>query len=572
MYSLKERITELLVHNGIITEPRLKEAIELQKKKGGSLKNSLIELGFVNEKDLMAVLSQGLGIPPIALSRFKIDPELLKLIPRDIAKKYQIIPVSKVGNSLTIAMADPLNVFAIDDIRLLTGMEIGTIITSQKDVEDAIEQYYTEYSHDAIEELMEDMKTHDLEIIKMGGLEEKVDTAQLFKLIEEAPVVKLTNTILENGVKAKASDILIEPMENSVRVRYRIDGVLKEIDSLSKNMQEPIVSRIKVMSELNIAERRLPQDGRFKLKMNNNVVDFRVSILPSSSGEKAALRILDKTQATLDIEKLGFENNALEKFRKCTQRPHGMILVCGPTGSGKTTTLYSLLKHVHTPEKNLITVEDPIEYQIQGVNQVAVRVDIGLTFAGALRSILRQDPDVIMIGEIRDFDTLDIAIKSALTGHLVLSTLHTTTAPGSVVRLINMGCEPFLISASLIAIVAQRLIRKLCQKCRDSYKPSEALIKRLGINIKDAKEINFYKPKGCPLCMETGYAGRAGICEILMMSPLMRDMVLRRVRETEIKQAARKEGMRTLREDGMLKVLDGTTSLEEVLRVTAQDE
>lgn len=570
MYSLKERLTEILIKDNIISEAQLKKALKIHKQKGGSLKNILIEQGFVNEKDLMAVLSEGLGIPPIMLSRFKIDNDILKLIPADLVRKYQIVPVSKVGNILTIATADPLNVFVIDDLRTITGLEVGTIIASQKEVQEVIDQHYAEDTHGALEELMKGIKSDELQIIK-GEEIERVDSARLFKLVEEAPVVKLTNMILENGIKAKASDILIEPMEKSLRIRYRIDGILKEIESLPKNTQETIVSRIKVMSQLNIAERRLPQDGRFKLKINNNEVDFRVSILPSSHGEKVALRVLDKSAAMLDIEKLGFEKDSLEVFTKCVSRPHGMILVCGPTGSGKTTTLYSLLKYVHDPDKNLITVEDPVEYQIEGVNQVTVRTEVGLTFASSLRSILRQDPDVIMVGEIRDFETVDIAIKSALTGHLVLSTLHTTTACGSVVRLVNMGVEPFLISASVIAIAAQRLIRKLCVKCKESYEPPEALISKLGIDA-GKKKITFFRPKGCEQCLNTGYSGRVGICEILMIGPLIKELILKKARESEIKEQARKEGMKTLREDGLSKVLHGVTSLEEILRVTVADE
>jgi len=409
-----------------------------------------------------------------------------------------------------------------------------------------------------------------LEFLGAKG-QESLDVEELTRLTQEAPVIKLTEALLKQGIEAKASDILIEPMEKTLRIRYRVDGVLREKESPPKKLQAPIVSRVKVISGLDIAEHRLPQDGRFKIKLEDREVDFRVSILPSTFGEKVALRILDKKTAMLDIAKLGFNEKSLDDLKNCAMKPHGMILVCGPTGSGKTTTLYSVLKHIDSPDKNIITVEDPVEYQLGGINQVTARPDIGLTFASTLRSMLRQDPDIIMVGEIRDFETVDIAIKAALTGHLVLSTLHTTTAPGSIVRLVNMGVEPFLITSSMICVVAQRLLRRICDKCKEPYSISDEMAKRLGADV-SKKTTTFYRGKGCKSCFNMGYKDRIGICEVLILTPKVKELIIERAEEHKIKEQAIKEGMFSLRSDGIEKAIAGTTSLEEVLKTTIADQ
>jgi len=572
MISLKERLTELLIKNKLLDQKDLDKALQVQKEKGGRLSDILIQMRLINENDLAIVLSQSLGLPPLDLSRVRIEPEVIKVIPKEIAKYYQIIPISKMGSSLTIAMADPLNIFAIDDVKALTGFEINPIIGKPQEISQAIESYYGEDSQKMIEKLIKGISEEEkLEFIGDSKGQDSLDVEELTRLTQEAPVIKLTDAFLKQGIDAKASDILIEPLEKTLRVRYRIDGVLREAESPPKRLQAPIVSRVKVISGLDIAEHRLPQDGRFKIKLEDREVDFRVSILPSSFGEKVALRILDKRTAMLDIEKLGFNNKSLQDIKNCSQRPHGMILVCGPTGSGKTTTLYSILKYVDAPDKNIITVEDPVEYQLEGINQVTARPDIGLTFASTLRSMLRQDPDVIMVGEIRDFETVDIAIKAALTGHLVLSTLHTTTAPGSIIRLINMGVEPFLITSSVICVVSQRLLRRICDKCRESYNISDEMAKRLGSSLAK-KTTTFYRGKGCKACFNMGYKGRVGISEALVLTPKIRDLINERAEEHKIKEQAMKEGMTTLRADGIEKAIEGVTSLEEVLKTTIADQ
>jgi len=566
--SLKERLVDRLIKGKVITEEQLNNALTIQKKRGGKISDILVDEKYVSREELVAIIGQELGTPPIRLSRYNIDPSVLQLLPAKIVRQYRIIPISKIGNVLTVAMADPLNILAIDDIKALTGCKIGTLITTDREIEDAINEYYEASAKDAIEGLIKGLKKSEIKTIDIP-VPGAQDSEALSKMINEAPVVKITDILLGEAVRLKASDILIEPQEKTVRVRYRIDGILKSAQTPPKSLQEAIVSRLKVMAGLNIAERRLPQDGRFIAKVMNKKVDFRLSVLPGNFGEKAALRILDKTTAMLDVEKLGFEQPPLEVLKKAAERPHGMMLVCGPTGSGKTTTLYSALKYIDGPEKNIVTVEDPVEYQLRGINQVSIRPSVGLTFKSSLRSILRQDPDVIMVGEIRDYDTVDIAIKAALTGHLVISTLHTTTASGSIVRLLNMGVEPFLISSSVILVLAQRLVRKICEDCKESYRIDAGIAKKLGI---DPGKHKLYRGAGCKRCLDTGYKGRVGLAETLPMTARIRELVTGGAREFQIKDAARREGMSTLRENGIAKALKGVTTIEEILRVTIGDQ
>ncbi len=567
---LKEKLTNILIDKKLVKEAGLQKALHLQKEKGGSLSDILITLGLVSKNDLMMAISEHLGIPPINLSRFKIDPEVLKLIPKKIVKHYKIMPISKMGGVLTLAIADPLNIFAIDDIKALTGFKISPIVTTEKDINDAISQYYDENVYSAIDKIVADMKTVDggIRLVEDQGLE---NAEELAKIAQEAPVVKITNMLLAEGVNARSSDILIEPLESEVRIRYRVDGILQEGKRPPKILHSSIVSRLKIMSGLDIAEHRLPQDGRFKIRLGGREVDFRISVLPSSMGEKVALRILDKAQAMLDIKKLGLDQKSLDEIHKAADRPHGMILICGPTGCGKTTTLYSILQLVNSKEDNIITVEDPIEYLIEGINQVTARPEMGLTFASALRSILRQDPDTIMIGEIRDFETVDIAIKAALTGHLVLSTLHTTTATGSIIRLVNMGVEPFLITSSVIIVGAQRLVRKICLKCKEAYELDKDLADKINLSTTSNK-VTLYRGKGCHSCLGTGYKGRVALIEVLTLTPKIKELILSGAQEHTIREVARREGMKTLRESGIQNALNGITTLDEVVRVTIGDQ
>ncbi|MDO8580486.1 MAG: ATPase, T2SS/T4P/T4SS family [Candidatus Omnitrophota bacterium] len=577
--SLKDRLKEILIRDKLISPYDLEKALEEQSKTGGELSKVLVRLKMIDEDVLTQVLSEGLGMPPISISRLKIDPSVLKIIPKDLAEKYKIMPISVMGDTLTLAMADPLNIFAIDNVKAFTGYTINPIISRLKEIEKTINKYYSEQEPEGntlskFADIMKDIQdVGEFELVKEN--EEGSRRGAVEQISEEAPIIKLTDTIIQQSIMAKASDVFIEPLENTVRVRYRVDGVIREIDRMPKVLHAPIISRIKVISVLDISEHRLPQDGRFKsVTAGGKEVDFRVSVLPTAFGEKIVLRVLDKDASVVNIDKLGFEAESLIRLKECSVKPHGMILTCGPTGSGKTTTLYSILKYVDSPEKNIVTVEDPVEYQMKGINQVNVKPARGLTFSASLRSILRQDPDIIMIGEIRDSETLDIAVKSALTGHLVLSSLHTTTAAGSIIRMMNMGIEPFLICSSVLAIIAQRLLRRICLHCKEEYVVNDVFTQKIGLTrfVSSKKDIKVFRGKGCKKCFNSGYAGRVGITEIIIFSLKIKELILGRAGEFKIKEAARKEGMKTMREDGFAKVLEGVTTLEEVLRVTAMDE
>lgn len=572
--ALKERLIQILLEKRLVSQEQLEKILAVQKQSGGRLSDLIVSSGVVPEKALLGILGQELHVPCIDLGRYKVDPRVITVIDRKTAEKYQIIPISLIGKSLTLAISDPLDVMLTDDLQVLSGYQILTVLATRQEIQEAIGKYYESQSQEVINLIVDDLKGQEgFELIKEEKAQEIIDSDQLAKVSNDAPVIHLTNAIVIEGAKMKASDILIEPLEKKLRVRYRIDGVLREVSAPPRHMQQAIVSRVKVMSSLNIAERRIPQDGRFRMRIGGQMIDFRVSVLPSVLGEKIVLRVLDKSAFTLEIDKLGYDQATVEKLKGAAVRPHGMILATGPTGSGKTTTLYSLLKYADSPDKNIVTVEDPIEYELFGINQVQIRPGVDLTFARALRSILRQDPDIILVGEIRDLETADVAIKAALTGHLVLSTLHTNTAAGAVVRLTNMGIEPFLISSSLILAAAQRLVRKICEQCKEAYKVPEAILGQLGSAFEtEIGKMNFYRGRGCDECRKSGYKGRVGVIEVLTMSPKIRGLITRHAQEYEIKQAAREEGMQTLRENGLEKVNQGLTTIEEVLRVSVGDQ
>ncbi len=566
MPSLKERIVDVLISRQLIQREQLEVILADQQSRGKSLQKTLVEKGLVSEADFLSAVSQGLGIPPVSLARLKLDPSLKGLISRGLALQYELVPVSCIGQTLTVAMADPLNVFALDTIATMTGLSINPLLTTSQEIREAIDHYYGVGVEEPLREIM---RNKEAAIVKVE--EEAVDETdpdRLLKQIQEAPVVTFTNDLLTKAVRMHASDLLIEPREKTSRVRFRVDGMLQEGQAPPKPLHAAVVSRIKVMSNLNIAERRLPQDGHFSFRVDDRLVDFRVSVVPASFGGSVCLRVLDKGEVKLNIDTLGFSPRDLETLRGCASRPHGMILATGPTGSGKTTTLYALLKCIDTPEKNIVTVEDPVEFELEGINQVSARPDIGLTFTKALRSILRQDPDVIMVGEIRDAETADMAIKSALTGHLVLSTLHTNSAAGSVVRLINMGMEPFLINSCLMAVVAQRLVRKVCSKCAERYRLPQGVAAKLGVVDRHGEPLELVRGAGCRFCFQSGYIGREVIAETMVMTPEIRELTLRKAPEREIEHVAKSQGMSTLREQGFAKVVHHITTLDEMFRTT----
>lgn len=567
------KLGQLLINNNLITEEQLKNALELQRKEGGRLGSNLIKLGFLTEEKLVAFLSKQYGVPAINLSDYKIDPSVTKFMPQEVAYKYQILPVARVGATLTIAMVDPSNVFAIDDVKFMTGYNVEPVVASESAIREAIAEHYGQ--SDSLQTAMDSLKKTDGELFDLiegiEGEEEDIDINELKQAVEEAPVVKLVNLMLSEAIGRGASDIHLEPYEKTFRVRYRIDGVLYDVMQPPLKLKAALSSRVKIMSELDIAERRLPQDGRIKLKLKNKEVDLRVSTLPTLFGEKIVMRILDKSNLVLDLTKLGFEQKAMREFEEAIRSPYGMVLVTGPTGSGKTTTLYSALSTINTVEVNIMTTEDPVEYNLLGINQVQVKEEIGLTFASALRSFLRQDPDIIMVGEIRDFETAEIAVKAALTGHLVLSTLHTNDAPSTISRLLNMGIEPFLVSASVLLILAQRLCRKICKDCKEGEKVPIPAIVNLGFSEQEARSIKCYKGKGCNICNGTGYKGRIALYEVMPVRDEVKELILEGASAGEIKNTAVRLGMRTLRMSGISKIKEGVTTIEEVLRVTFGD-
>ena len=564
--SSSKDIAEMLLEEGLITPRQLEKAIDQQKSSNESLERIIINLGYVTEKEVTEVIGKEMGVPFIDLDEVQIDMELARTVPEHLAQRYKVIPVGQENQKLALAMVDPLNVFAIDDIRLITGFDIEPMISTEESIMRAINNHFGGKSIMEVHEEVTGIAMSDFEDLEQIEEQDELDLTQLQKLVDEAPIVRVVNLIITQAINDKASDIHIEPRVKNVCVRYRIDGVLHEVMSPPKHIQAPMISRIKIMASLDIAERRIPQDGKIHLKHDNKEYDLRVSTLPTVHGEKVVMRILDKSAVMIGLDKLGLMPDTRAVFEDLVFKPYGMILVTGPTGSGKSTTLYTALNMLNTSEDNICTVEDPVEYQLPGINQVQINPKAGLTFAAALRSFLRQDPDIIMVGEIRDGETAQIAIESALTGHLVLSTLHTNDAAGAITRLIDMGIEPFLVASALVGVIAQRLVRRICPNCREAYTPPEEAVAKFGLNLADTN-IVFYHGRGCDHCKGTGYKGRSGIYEMMTVNENVRPLILRNAPTIEVKDAAIENGMVTLQEDGLRKVLEGTTTIEECLRV-----
>jgi type IV pilus assembly protein PilB len=561
-----ERLGEILIREGLLNREQLGQALAEQQTSKQRLGFCLAKLGLVGEVDLTKVLARHHRMPAVDLSRFEVDPKILRLVPSELAMKHVILPLKREGRTLTIAVADPTDLGLLEDLKFITRYDVFPVLAGEYTLRTLIDKHYQATSDQELQSLLKDMAESGEDVEVVEEQEEEVATQAQ---IEDAPVVKLINGLLTDAVRRGASDIHIEPFEHEIRVRYRIDGALLEIMKPPLKMKAALTSRIKILSSLNIAERRVPQDGRLKLKMANRVIDFRVSTLPVLFGEKIVLRILDKGNLTLDLAKFGFEPKAEQDLMKAILNPYGMVLVTGPTGSGKTTTLYSALSRVNTPEVNIMTAEDPVEYNLMGINQVLVRNEIGLTFAAALRAFLRQDPNIIMIGEIRDIETGGIAIKAALTGHLVLSTLHTNDAPSTITRMIDMGIEAFNVASAVNLVVAQRLIRRICSQCKAPHRYTDEELRSLGTDLESLRAIPFMRGTGCEACSGTGYKGRAGLYEVMALSPELRRMILRSASVADIQSQAVAEGMLTLRMDGLKKIERGITTLEEVVKETA---
>ena len=597
---MSAKLGEILVRENLISPQHLREALDYQREHGGRLGYNLVKLGLVSDDMITAVLSRQYGIPSVNLELFQIDEQVLHLIPQEVAQKYSVLPLSRVGASLTLAMVDPTNVFAMDDVKFMTGLNVEPVVVAEASIQHAIARYYgtskeIELSAVGADEVVfegasvkaanggithadlvsldtidfDTDRTEDVEVLEDN---EEIDLSTLSRISEDAPVVRLVNVLLVDALRRGASDIHVEPYEKELRIRFRIDGVLYDVMRPPLKMRDALISRVKIMAKLDISEKRLPQDGRIKIKVKvdarSRELDFRVSTLPTLFGEKVVLRLLDKENLMLDMTKLGFEPESLVKFQRNISKPYGMVLVTGPTGSGKTNTLYSALQSLNTVQTNIMTAEDPVEFNLMGINQVQMKEQIGLNFAAALRSFLRQDPNIILVGEIRDFETAEIAIKAALTGHLVLSTLHTNDAPSTISRLMNMGIEPFLVATSVNLIQAQRLIRRVCKDCkREHPTPTEALIE-VGFSAEDAKNLKTFKGKGCATCNNTGYKGRIGLYEVMEVNDDIRELILIGASSLELRKKAIEDGMITLRESGLHKVRAGLTTLDEVVRET----
>ena len=561
---MSERLEALLLENEVISTEQLEQARNQAKSSGDALDACLVKLGMMSEGDLLTVLSRIYDMPAVDLANFDVDQGSVDLLPPDVAMKFAAIPIRKVGRTLTLAMADPLNLYAIDDIKFIVGLEVQPVVAAESAIKKTIDRFYG--TANALNDIMKDMEDgEEVELVEDQQEDSGLEGA------EDAPVIKYVNSLLAEAVTRRASDIHIEPFEKLIRVRLRQDGALYELSSPPLRMKNPITSRLKLMAELDIAEKRVPQDGRIKIRVQNRMIDLRVSTLPVIFGEKIVMRILDQSNLNVNLESFGFQPEALSRFLKAVESPYGMVLVTGPTGSGKTTTLYSAISKINTTDVNIMTAEDPVEYNLGGINQVNVNDDIGLSFAAALKAFLRQDPNIVMVGEIRDLETGAIAVKAALTGHLVLSTLHTNDAPSSIDRMIDMGVAPFLVASSVNCIVAQRLLRRVCSNCREEIDPHEELLAELQLSKKEVGHGQLFRTVGCAECHETGYKGRTGIYEVLQMSPALRKMILDRASTAELKAKAMEEGMLSLRKDALRKMLLGDTTPEEVLRETAAD-
>jgi type IV pilus assembly protein PilB len=580
---MSAKLGETLLKDNLITPQQLKEALDYQRLNGGRLASTLVKLGMLSDEEVTAVLSRQYGVPSVNLDLFEVDPAAVALVPQETAERYSVLPLSRVGATLTLAMVDPTNVFAIDDIKFMTGLSVEPVVVSETAFQFAIKKYYGTSREMELARVMEDLVAEststpdfgeEFDQFELEAAEEEIDLENLERMSEDAPVVKLVNVIMVDALRRGASDIHIEPYEKEFRVRFRMDGVLYNIMNPPMKMRDALTSRMKIMARLDIAEKRLPQDGRIKIRVRldgrSRELDFRVSTLPTIFGEKLVLRLLDKENLRLDMTQLGFESQSLDKFKRNIVKPYGMVLVTGPTGSGKTSTLYSALQSLNTSETNIMTAEDPVEFNLPGINQVQMKESIGLNFAAALRSFLRQDPNIILVGEIRDFETAEIAVKAALTGHMVLSTLHTNDAPSTISRLMNMGIEPFLVATSVNLIQAQRLIRRICKDCKaEVHTPNEAMID-VGFPASELKDIRTFKGAGCATCNGTGYKGRVGLYEVMEVTEDLRELILVGASGLELRRKAIEEGMLTLRQSGMEKIRQGVTTIEEVVRETVK--